>query len=148
MARELLKPTPAKGMPCPFREQTAHTVSREFQGLARGSSSFWGGGEVGGTGVTADRQVRREATGRREAAGNQSRASGANAERITGELERGQPGKERRRIMAELCWHLGAWGVWKAELGRMKGLPGRDSRERLEVQLGDSQVLTVTIEKQ
>lgn len=50
--------------------------------------------------------------------------------------------------MAELCRHLGAPGVWKAELGRMKGRPGRDSRERLEVQLGDSQVLTVTIEKQ
>lgn len=50
--------------------------------------------------------------------------------------------------MAELCWHLGAWGVWKAELGRMKGRPGRDSQEHLEVQLGDSRVLTVTTEKQ
>lgn len=43
-------------------------------------------------------------------------------------------------------WGLG--GVWKAELGRMKGRPERDSRGHLEVQLGDSQVLTVTIEKQ
>lgn len=49
--------------------------------------------------------------------------------------------------MAELCWHLGAWGVWKAELGRMKRRPG-EILERLEVQLGDSRVLTVTTEKQ
>lgn len=59
-AGELLKPIPAKWMPCPFRERTAHAVSRGFQGLTRESLRFWGGGEVEEAGLTADRQVRRE----------------------------------------------------------------------------------------